>query len=91
MSAVVLRGGVHFVRYLQPGHYFGRDINPTLIKAGQQELGKRRLADRNPRLIIDDKFQLCRFGQPFDFGVSVSLFTHLYLNHIVAASLKCEG
>jgi ubiquinone/menaquinone biosynthesis C-methylase UbiE len=77
-----LRGGVHFVRYLQPGHYFGLDINSTLVKAGQQELANAGLADRNPQLIVDDKFQLCRFDQKFDFGVSVSLFTHLYLNHI---------
>jgi cyclopropane fatty-acyl-phospholipid synthase-like methyltransferase len=77
-----LRGGVHFVRYLQPGHYFGLDINPTLIKAGQQELARAGLVDRQPQLIVDDKFQFSRFERQFDFGVSVSLFTHLYLNHI---------
>ena len=77
-----LRGGVHFVRYLRPGHYFGLDINPTLVKAGERELAKAGLADRKPQLIVDDKFQLCRFGRQFDFGVSVSLFTHLFLNHI---------
>jgi cyclopropane fatty-acyl-phospholipid synthase-like methyltransferase len=77
-----LRGGVNFVRYLQPGHYYGLDINPTLIKAGQRELAKAGLAHRNPQLIVDDKFQFSRFGRQFDYGVSISLFTHLYLNHI---------
>lgn len=77
-----LRGGVHFVRYLQPGNYFGLDINPTLIKAGQREIASAGLADRNPQLLVDDKFELCRFGQQFDFAVSVSVFTHLFANHI---------
>jgi cyclopropane fatty-acyl-phospholipid synthase-like methyltransferase len=77
-----LRGGIHFVRYLEPGHYFGFDINSTLISAGQRELAAAGLADRNPQLLVDDKFRLSRFGQVFDYGVSISLFTHLYLNHI---------
>ena len=77
-----LRGGVHFVRYLKPGHYFGLDLNSSLIAAGQLELNAAGLADRHAHLLVDDKFQLSRFGQVFDFGVSVSLFTHLYLNHI---------
>lgn len=77
-----LRGGIHFVRYLNPGNYFGLDINSSLIKAGQRELETAGLADRNANLLVDDKFQLSRFGQIFDYGVSVSLFTHLYLNHI---------
>src|SRR5262245_17052197 len=33
-----LRGGVHFIRYLKPGHYFGLDLNASLIKAGEREL-----------------------------------------------------
>jgi cyclopropane fatty-acyl-phospholipid synthase-like methyltransferase len=77
-----LRGGVHFVRYLEPSHYYGFDINASLLRAGQRELDAAGLADRNANLLIDDKFQLSRFGQVFDYGVSVSLFTHLYLNHI---------
>src|SRR5262245_6037599 len=77
-----LRGGVHFVRYLKPGHYFGLDVNSSLVTAGQSELEAAGLADRNAHLLVDDKFRLSRFGQVFDFGVSVSLFTHLYFNHI---------
>jgi cyclopropane fatty-acyl-phospholipid synthase-like methyltransferase len=77
-----LRGGVHFVRYLKPGNYFGLDLNASLIAAGQQELVAAGLADRNAHLLVDDQFRLSRFEQAFDYGVSMSLFTHLYLNHI---------
>ena len=77
-----LRGGVHFVRYLEPGNYYGLDLNASLISAGRRELDAAGLAGRSANLLVDDKFQLSRFGQVFDYGVSVSLFTHLYLNHI---------
>jgi len=35
-----LRGGVYFVPYLENGHYFGMDINESLIEAGRIELEK---------------------------------------------------
>jgi hypothetical protein len=77
-----LRGGVHFVRYLQPGRYHGLDINPSLIEAGQLELQRSNLADRDAHLLADDRFDLSRFGCQFDYGIAVSLFSHLFLNHI---------
>src|SRR5208282_4584116 len=35
-----LRGGVHFVPYLQKGGYCGIDLNASLIEAGRKELLK---------------------------------------------------
>jgi SAM-dependent methyltransferase len=83
-----LRGGIHFVRYLQPGNYYGLDINPSLISAGQKELEAAGLADRRAELVVNDKFELSTFGRTFDYGLAVSVFTHLYLNHI--ARCLCE-
>jgi cyclopropane fatty-acyl-phospholipid synthase-like methyltransferase len=77
-----VRGGVHFVRYLQPGRYHGLDIDSSLIAAGQIELRRANLADRDARLLLDDQFNLSRFGVTFDYGIAVSVFTHLFLNHI---------
>jgi cyclopropane fatty-acyl-phospholipid synthase-like methyltransferase len=77
-----LRGGLHFIRYLEPGRYFGLDINSSLIGAGQKELQQAGLADKRPVLLVNDRFELTRFGRKFDYGVGVSLITHLYLNHI---------
>jgi cyclopropane fatty-acyl-phospholipid synthase-like methyltransferase len=77
-----LRGGVHFVRYLQRGRYHGLDINPTLITAGELELQRANLSDRDARLLVDGDFDLSRFGRTFDYGIAVSVFTHLFLNHI---------
>jgi SAM-dependent methyltransferase len=78
-----LRGGVHFVRYLQPGRYHGLDINASLLEAGRLELEAAGLAGRGAVLMQDDAFRLERFGQRFDRGLALSVFTHLPLNSIL--------
>ena len=78
-----LRGGVHFIRYLEPGRYHGLDVNASLLEAGRRELAAAGLADRAPELIADGGFALSRFGVDFDVALAVSLFTHLPMNQIV--------
>ena len=80
-----LRGGVHFVAYLDAGHYFGLDSNASLIEAGYNlELGPLGLQRKLPRanLIADDEFHFDGFPDGFDFALAQSLFTHLPLNHL---------
>jgi SAM-dependent methyltransferase len=80
-----LRGGVHFIRYLEPGHYYGIDLNKSLLKAGiEHEVPKAGLTDRMPaaNLRQTDTFAAADFGVTFDFMLSVSVFSHLPLNHI---------
>jgi len=77
-----LRGGVHFVKYLEAGHYFGLDHNPRLLDAGRSELERAGIADKRPVLLADDNFRLVRFAQSFDFALAQSLFTHLPFNQI---------
>lgn len=72
-----LRGGIHFVRFLQPGNYHGLDINSSLIEAARVELGKAGLTEKRPTLLVDDAFMFSRFKTTFDVMISVSLFTHL--------------
>jgi len=77
-----LRGGVHFVRYLEPGNYYGIDINSSLLEAGEHELKLAGLLDKQAHLLQDAEFRFSRFERTFDFGIAVSVFTHLYANHI---------
>ncbi len=75
-----LRGGVHFVRYLEPGRYYGIDKDAELIRAGVEiELPRAGLADRLPRgnVAVTDTFDAERFGVAFDVAWAQSLFTHL--------------
>jgi SAM-dependent methyltransferase len=79
-----MRGGLHFARYLDPGHYYGVDVNESLIRAARsRELPDAGLADRVPEanLRVTDRFDV-DFGRRFDYALAVSLFSHLPLNHI---------
>ena len=80
MGCGCLRGGVHFVRFLEPGRYFGVDVNASLLQAGYGvELARAGLQSRLPRtnLLQNGQFEAWRFGQTFDHAWALSLFTHL--------------
>ncbi|MFL6290903.1 MAG: class I SAM-dependent methyltransferase [Thermoanaerobaculia bacterium] len=89
-----LRGGVHFVRYLEPGHYFGVDVNESLLIAGEQELEREGLRERLPpgNLLANGAFEGWRFGVDFDFVLAQSVFTHLpavWLRHCLGELTRC--
>ncbi|MFD0772503.1 class I SAM-dependent methyltransferase [Streptomonospora algeriensis] len=79
-----LRGGIHFIRYLNQGNYYGIDVDPALVKAGlEYELPAVGLSDRLPEdhLRVTTRFN-ANFGVNFQFALAQSVFTHLPLNHI---------
>ncbi len=78
-----LRGGIHFVRYLDTGHYFGIDIDDKLLQAGRQELKTSNLLHKKPTLMQTDRFDFQALHQTFDYALAQSVFTHLPLNSIV--------
>ena len=78
-----LRGGLHFIKYLDEGNYYGLDINASLIQAGKLEVKEAGLEYKYPKTLVDSKFRIERFGIKFDFMISVSLFTHLPINIII--------
>ncbi len=80
-----LRGGLHFIRYLEPGNYFGADINQALLDAGFEiELPLAGVQQRMPRhnLLCAANFDLTPLRTEFDFILAQSLFTHVTLNRI---------
>lgn len=80
-----LRGGVHFVRYLNSGNYYGIDISQELMNAGRdRELGPLGLKEKLPlqNLSCRSDFHAGHFGVQFDIAIAQSLFTHLPINHI---------
>ncbi len=79
-----LRGGLHFVRYLEPGRYFGTDLNASLLDAGYGEIRDAGLEARLPpaNLVQDAEFAFAGLSPPFDFAIAFSLFTHLPFNAI---------
>lgn len=75
-----LRSGIHLVRYLKQGHYFGTDISQDLLDVGYDvELNKSNLQQKMPRenLTCDGEFNVGQFGVTFDRAIALSVFTHL--------------
>lgn len=80
-----MRGGRHFIGYLEPGHYHGFDINRELIDAGlTHEIAPLGLLDRiEPHnLVAAEGFAFPSDWRDMDSGLALSLFTHLTLNSI---------
>lgn len=78
-----LRGGIHFIQYLEPGHYFGIDISKELLDAGRVELKTNGLTHKNPTLVQMDNFGFQSLKQEFGYALAQSVFTHLPLNSII--------
>lgn len=75
-----LRGGLHFIRYLDAGNYYGIDANESLLDAGVHvELPAAGLTGRIPEenLRCDSSFDVACFGRTFHMALAFSLFTHL--------------
>lgn len=79
-----LRAGIHLAKYLEPGHYYGIDINESLLRAAiEHEIPEAGLQDRLPveNLRATSTFE-ADFGVPFDMAIAQSVFSHLPLNHL---------
>jgi SAM-dependent methyltransferase len=86
-----LRAGVHFIRYLEPGHYYGVERDADVLGAGRDvELPLQGLADRRPVLNVMEDFSFDRLGQTFDYALAQSVFTHLPLNKVIRCLMSIE-
>lgn len=78
-----LRGGVHFIRHLDPEGYLGIDKHVELIIYGvAQELGLPAFAAKRPQFVISSAFEFDKFTKPCSFAIAQSLFTHLVSDDI---------
>jgi SAM-dependent methyltransferase len=89
-----LRAGVKLVPYLEPGNYYGIDLNDVLIEAGyEREIVPAGLDDRLPRanLAVNDSFDASGFDRRFDFAIAHSVFTHVPWNDIrLCLEMLCD-
>lgn len=78
-----LRGGVHFIRYLEDGNYHGIDALDWLLLAAEEvEIPRHGLEGRRVHLELRDDFDFRVFDTRFDFALAQSVFTHLPWNSI---------
>lgn len=73
-----LRGGVHFIPYLDAGNYLGFDKSFDLVAMGVlNELGHEAFVERRPQFVINGRFDLSEFTLQPHFVIAQSIFTHL--------------
>ena len=73
-----LRGGLHFIGYLEPGHYWGLDISPVILEAGRSFLRQAELAHKSPRLSLTEGFTFYEVdGKQFDFVWAFAIFSDM--------------
>lgn len=99
VGAGAFRAGRHLVDYLEAGHYYGIDINKSLLEVGyDHELDDAQRA-KLPlgNIHATDRFDADFGGVQFDLAIAQSVFTHLSLNnarlclHRVAKVMKPGG
>jgi len=78
-----LRGGVHFINYLDEGNYIGIDKNSKLISEGiKHELNEKLINSKKPILINTENFNFKLIKKTPDISLAQSLFTHLNIEDI---------
>lgn len=80
-----LRGGRHFIQYLDAGNYTGTDISARAIEVAGQLVESEGLSQKRPTLRVSTGMDLRfeEFGpQSFDYLLAQSVFTHLKTEHI---------
>jgi len=90
VSCGSLRGGIHFIPYLEKGRYVGFDNNKKLLKAGIRELKKNNVLDKKPTLLHIDNFDLSSLNTKVDYAIAQSLFTHLTINEIIQCVVNID-
>lgn len=74
-----LRGGRHFISWLNSGNYTGLDISSNALSHAGQLIEREGLAEKHPALVLDADMRLRfeEFERPFDVLLAQSVFTHL--------------
>ena len=86
-----LRAGVHLIRYLEPGRYYGIDRRADWLEIGRDlEVPRNGLVDKRPTLMQMDDFGFERLGRTFDYAIAQSVFTHLPVNNIMRCLANME-
>ncbi len=67
----ILRGGVFFIDYLEPGNYFGIEGNPSFVMASEELLKEKGMvAD------VQQSWEFRSSKGPFDFALAFSVLNH---------------
>jgi SAM-dependent methyltransferase len=86
-----LRGGIRFIGYLDPGHYYGVEKDAAVLEEARRvELPRYGLENKRPTLVAMENFDFPSLGQTFEYAIAQSVFTHLPLNNIIRCLMRME-
>jgi SAM-dependent methyltransferase len=99
VGAGAFRAGRLLIDYLEPAHYYGIDINKSLLEAGYEDELNDEQRTKLPLTNIHatDRFDADFDGVMFDLAIAQSVFSHVSLNnarvclHRVAKVMKPGG
>lgn len=78
-----LRGGLHYIGYLNTGNYEGIDISEDILKEARKFLKEANLEDKKPTLhLVNDLSFNCVNGKKFDYIIAQSVLSHMPLEAI---------
>jgi SAM-dependent methyltransferase len=80
-----LRGGIPIIAYLDPGHYWGIEVRPSVLAEGLKELCDAGLEDKSPTLIVGD-IGAIEIPVRLDFVWAFSVLMHM-TDEIVEATV----
>lgn len=85
-----LRGGVKLIDYLEPGHYYGVDVDDESLEGAREALRETGLEGKGPHIgkVADCDFASLR--PAFDYILAYSVFTELPLNSIIRILMNVE-
>ncbi|MCB0323899.1 MAG: hypothetical protein KDD69_10010 [Bdellovibrionales bacterium] len=87
-----LRGGVHFIRYLDAENYIGIDKEESLLRSGvEEELDAATRQEKRPILLQCDNFNFNLLPKQPRFALAQSLFTHLTPDDIALCLKNLRG
>lgn len=71
-----LRAGVHFIRYLNAGHYYGFDYNLSFVEAARRLIAEHGLEEKRPTVVALANFELKSIDRMFDHAIAFSVLNH---------------
>jgi SAM-dependent methyltransferase len=84
-----LRGGMHFIKYLNTGNYVGVDFNRSFIEAGHLQLKRAGFSSVVNQVAVINDFNFSGLNNKFDYLLCFSVLNHcseserrLFFNHI---------
>jgi SAM-dependent methyltransferase len=74
-----LRGGRHFIRYLDPRGYVGLELSPEAVRFARDLVFREGLNEKAPRILLTDgRLTFAQVeGETFHYILAQSVFTHL--------------